>query len=513
MASRVRITPLDGIGRVGGATWLVQIGRKAFLIDFGSDLQKSGKMLGGRLGPRASKGIEDLLGVGLLPLYDGLYRQDLILDEEALEEAQDISVLDILLSHVHSDHSGRVALADPSIRIHCSAVSASMLYAEMTSNGGLFAESTHLIERQPHPTERGILTIPRLAPKISRPFLLTDREPSNELRELWRSAGSDQGLQRSDMLAAGIEFQAFPVDHSIWGALAFALETDQGVVAHAGDLRWHGSDRDLTSAFVTKLANLKPRVLILEGTRLGREDDERVTEAQCRAEILELVKGARRRLVIGVVNPKHLERIAAFLHSARETGRQLLVPPKTMFLLESVAAANPYYDLAGLDGIAIYDPPMGTRPGWHRDLRERHEGRLIHPEDIRARPGKYIYMHGFAKTMDWTDFKPFGALYIHSSSAAYDDSARNRMGIQREWIEFYRMQTEGITFGPKGKLEFDPHLNPSGHMHPRDLKELLHRVKPEIVIPCHTDKPELMRTLLPDGSRLVLPENGKTFRL
>ena len=513
MASRVRITPLDGIGRVGGATWLIQVGRKAFLIDFGSDLQRSGKMLGGRLSPRATKGIEDLLGVGLLPLYDGLYRQDLILDEEAFEEAQDISALDILLSHVHSDHSGRVALADPSIRIHCSSVSAAMLYAEMTCNGGLFSESTHLIERQPHPTERGILTIPGSAPKISRPLLLTDREPSNELRELWRSAGSDQGLQRSDMLAAGIEFQAFPVDHSIWGALAFALETDQGVVAHAGDLRWHGTDRDLTSAFVTKLAKLKPRVLILEATKIGREDDERVTEAQCRAEILELVRGARRRLVIATVSPKHLERLAAILHAAQETGRELVVQPRTMFMLESVAAANPYYDLAGLDGIALYDSPMATRTRWHRDLRERHERRLVHPDEIKARPGKYIYMHGFSRTMDWTDFKPFGALYLHSASAAYDDSARNRFGIQREWIEYYRMETEGIKFGPKGGLEFSQRLNPSGHMHSADLKKLLDRVKPEIVIPCHTDQPELMRALLPEGTRLVLPENGKTFRL
>jgi len=514
MASRVRITPLDGIGRVGGATWLIQQGRSAFLIDFGSDLQASGRMLGGRLRPRASRGIEDYLGIGLLQPFDGLYRTDLVIDDDVFEDAQDVSVTDLLLSHAHHDHSGNLFALDPLTRIHTSSITAAMLFAEMTTSGGLFSESTHYQLREPHPTEHGILTLQKKALTMSRPCSLTDGDPSAAMRDLWKQAGSDEGLQRSDLVVAGMPFESWGVDHSVFGACGFIVHSDdQGAIAFAGDLRAHGSEAELTETFINRLAKLKPRVLILEGTRLGREDEPRVTEAQCRAEILELVRGARRRLVIATVSPKHLERLASFLNAAQETGRQIVVQPRTMFLLEAVAAAKPFYDLASLDGIAVYDPPMTTRPGWHRDLRERHPKRLVHPDDIQARQGKFIYMHGFSKTMEWTDFKPFGALYVHSASGAYDDSARNRLGIQREWIELYKIETAGIKFGPKGGLEFDQRLNPSGHMHPRDLKELLHRVQPASVLVCHSDQPELMRDLLPQGTRLVLPENGKTFRL
>jgi len=55
----------------------------------------------------------------------------------------------------------------------------------------------------------------------------------------------------------GYEIRAFPVDHSIPGALAYALETDAGWVVYTGDLRLHGELREATLKFVEEARRLR----------------------------------------------------------------------------------------------------------------------------------------------------------------------------------------------------------------------------------------------------------------
>lgn len=508
--ARVRLTPIDGIGRVGGSVWLVQQGRDALIIDFGADLQRSGKMLGGRIHPRATRGLHDVIELGLLPTSLDVYREDLLLDRAALEDARNVGVTDLLLTHSHADHAGRIYALDPEIRIHATPITAAQLLADTIASSGLFSESTHFLARKPHPQEQGILVAPRGSKKLSRNVLTLGDPPSENIRAIWREQGSEEGLSRSDGVAGGMPISHMPVDHSVWGACAFILQTDQGPVVHAGDLRWHGQESHLTERFVRKLKETKPRVLILEATRIGR-DNEYVTEIQVRSAIVSATQSAGKRLIIGMVSGKNYERLGAFLHASHRSGRSLVVQPRTFLALESIAAADPYYNLLK-HGVCLYDPPSSTRSKWHRELRERWTTSLITPDDICRKPGRFIYMSSSGQQMSWADLKPYNARLIYSSSAAYDAEAFDKVRILRNWIEHYNLETVGLTFSGS-KVTFLPALNASGHLHPDDLQRLLHRVRPEVLIPCHTDRPELLRDLVPDGVKLVLPSNDRTIRL
>lgn len=509
---RVRITPIDGIGRVGGSTWHIQQDEKGFLQDIGSDLQGEGRLLSGRLRPRDSRGVEDLLDLGLVPRVQGLLRYDLVLNPERYEDFQDLDVRDLLLTHAHADHAGRLWALDPEIRVHCSSLTAALLRASSLCSSGLASEATHLVERAPHPTERGILHKPRGGEVLSRPILTVDGAPSGGLRELWKAAGSEAGLGESDMLAAGMPFRTFPVDHSILGTQAFAIETDAGMIVHAADLRRHGGSGFLTDAFVRWLDRNDVRALILEGTRLGREDDEPVTEAQCLERLRTLVREAGRRLVVASYSPRNVERLASFLAAAQGAGRELVVQARTMAMLEAVGAANPAFDLLSVGGLRLYDPPKASRPAWHTALRERREGLVVSPEEIKAKPQKYVMEHGFFSTVDLLDLQPYGALLLDSNSGAYSSEATARYRMLGEWARLYAMDTAGIEF-KNGKALRDPRLAPSGHCHPDDLRWLLDRAKPELLVPVHTTMPEAFREFAPEGTKVVLPENGRAIRL
>jgi len=49
--------------------------------------------------------------------------------------------------------------------------------------------------------------------------------------------------------------KAWPVDHSIPGAMAYAVETSEGWIVYTGDLRLHGSKGNLTRAFSKRQLN------------------------------------------------------------------------------------------------------------------------------------------------------------------------------------------------------------------------------------------------------------------
>lgn len=504
---RVRLTPVDGVDRVGGTTWHLQQGVKGCLIDFGSDLQSQGRLLGGRLRPRDGKGIGDHLDLGLIPRIQGALRYDLLLDPDRWDDLLDLDVQDLLLTHAHQDHSGRLFALDPSIRVHCTGVTAALLHAEATVSRGLAAETTHVVERAPHPTEHGLLHKPRGSERVARPILTVDGPPSADLRALWGGGDSEGGLGRSDLLAAGMPFRSFDVDHSVLGAAAYAVETDAGLVVHAGDLRRHGGGGYTTDAFARWLGRREVRALILEGTRVGRGGDERTTEEGCRDRIRELVAGAGRRLVVAAFPPRHLERLSHFVGAALRAKREMVVSARTMMAIEAVAAADPLFDLLRHGGLKVYDPPRLSRDGWHSALRERHKGSLVHPEEIRARPRRYV-LENSLEGMDLVDVDARGALVIWSRSASHDDEGRGRDRRVLEWAARYGIEVAGMALRA-GRVVRDPFLAPSGHCAVEDLRWILKRAQPEILVPCHSARPDLFTELVSEGTKTVVPQEGR----
>jgi ribonuclease J len=332
------------------------------------------------------------------------------------------------------------------------------------------------------------------------------------MREMWREAGSAEGLEESDMIAGGIAFRAHEVCHSAPGTQAYELLTAQGNVVTSNDLRRHGGRSRATDAFLAHLERNRPRLLILEGTRIGRVGEPIVTERQCAKSIADAIRGAGRRLVVAFVGPNHLERMRAFLDAAEESRRRLVVSPRTMLLIEAIGAADPRYDLRKRDGLAVYDPSADARPKWHRELRERNSSRLVTSQEVRSDPRRFVLCRSHLRNVDLLDVQPKGALLIYSSSAAYSDQARGEHAALGYWAAMFGMRTEGIQFHGS-RCEYDPKFNSSGHLSHEDIVEVIDRVRPEILVPVHCEHPEMFKEIAPKDVKVVLPEVGKTIRL
>ena len=67
-----------------------------------------------------------------------------------------------------------------------------------------------------------------------------------------------------------ITVTALPVDHSIFGAVAFLIEAAGRRVLYSGDLRLHSREPGLTRGLVEAATTAPLDLLLIEGTHLSR---------------------------------------------------------------------------------------------------------------------------------------------------------------------------------------------------------------------------------------------------
>jgi len=151
-------------------------------------------------------------------------------------------------------------------------------------------------------------------------------------------------FRTGDSITLGKNIPVRPVhlDHSVPGAYGFIMETQDGALVYSGDLRFHGTASRLSWDFVKEAVRARPKVLILEGTRVNssRRDSEEAAFKSC----VEKVKSCSGLVVVGLY-PKDLDRLYTFYRIARENGRKLAIPLKTASVIDALKD-DPHLSLA-----------------------------------------------------------------------------------------------------------------------------------------------------------------------
>ncbi|MCX6375609.1 MAG: exonuclease, partial [Armatimonadetes bacterium] len=306
----------------------------------------------------------------------------------------------------------------------------------------------------------------------------------------------------------GLKISRFPVDHSVYGACAWTIETSGGPVVYTGDLRCHGGHGDLTWKFAAEAAKLKPRALIIEGTRI--KDDTTSTEAGVRDRALDEVRKAK-GLVVADFGARNIERLASFLAIARATGRRLLLLDKDVYLLECMASAAEAGDVPSLDddSTGLYAEYAASSAAWKKGIRERYGGKLVSPREVAASQRDYICCFSFFDVNELAYIRPApGSIWIYSSCEAFNEEMRIDMKRLRAWLDLYHM----VFMGGDEKDRNNP-FHVSGHACKSDLLKLIETIQPQTVIPVHTEHPEIYAEELKGKCEVILPERGGPIEL
>ncbi|MBI4233863.1 MAG: exonuclease [Chloroflexi bacterium] len=531
----VTITCYGGVNQVGGNQLLLEDGEARLFLDFGTPYSQRGRFYEEYLKPRSSFGLLDPLAMGLLPSLRGLYRQDMeqglpdlwagVAGSPRFRDLRDTEVQGVLLSHAHLDHAGYISFLRRDIPIVTSALTA--FVAKAVQDSGRTDFESEVVYAVPRELKGGGLIEAGDWKKVraeQRPFQVFGRDAlAPEAHAFWQATPGARGLSDHPLVEAtrvgGLEVRRWRADHSVPGASSFAVKSSGGWIAYTGDIRlaWDaaGSPLGLTRDLLEALANLKPAVLLCEGTRAG--DTRRVTEAEVHDNALAAVRPAQ-GLVIADFGPRNVERLLTFAKIARTVGRALVVLPRDAYLLQAAHLAEPSIpSVQEVADLQVYDEPKLRLDRWERAIRDKHQGRMVSPARVQEHQSQFILCFSFFDLDQLPTIQPGpGSLYLYSSHEAFNEDLQLDFRRLRSWIDHFGMRHVGL---PLEELQWavptaQQGLHASGHASGDDLIRLIQGVKPQVVIPIHTEHPGFfLRELRGTGIRVVLPRYGVPIHL
>lgn len=262
------------------------------------------------------------------------------------------------------------------------------------------------------------------------------------------------------------------VDHGIDDAFALLVEADGRRLLYSGDLRGHGRDPDCLERLAARLVDVD--VLLLEGTRIGREaaDTEETSEADVEELCVERFAAASRAVIV-FASGQNLDRIDTVVRAARRTGR------------------TPVLDLYGASMWSATGRPWPCEARvrlarWQRwrimesqcfERTRAVRSRRIYDEDLARRAAEVVIV---ARTSSLEELESLGVLMdaeaVWSMWSGYLSSASTRPALRI-------LRRNGVVMHQ---------AHASGHACPRDLRRLVEAVRPDRVVPVHTDRPENM---------------------
>lgn len=533
----VSITCYGGTGQVGGNQILLEDGEVRLFLDFGIPFHQWSLFYEEYIKPRSPFGLLDPLETRLIPPLRGLYRRDM---EDAFDgwerfeaspgyrDLRGKAIAGVLLSHAHLDHSGYISFLREDIPVLTTGPTA--LIAKAIQDSGKTDFEREVVYLIPKELREGLLEAgdyKKVAAR-QRSFRLLDASPlTDEVQGFWQGTPGARGLEARPLArvdrVGGLRARCFPVDHSIPGAAAYGVETSAGWVAYTGDLRRHGAQAPLTDRFVEEMARLRPRVLLCEGTRTTRVEDERgtsITEAQVAQRAFEAVAEAQGRLVFADFGPRNVERLGIFLNVARETGRCLVILLKDAYLLDTLRLMDPEVPEIGPEhSLLIYDEPKLREERWQKKVTERHKGSLIPPEEIQRNQEDYILCFGYFDINELPSIRPRpGSLYIYSSHEAFDEEQALDFQRLHNWLNHFQLRPLGLPREEMGWRipEEERGLHSSGHASGPDLVDMIKAIRPQTLIPVHIEAEGYSyyeEALKGTGIEVLRPEYGKPITL
>ncbi|MBI4980473.1 hypothetical protein HZC30_02850 [Candidatus Woesearchaeota archaeon] len=281
-----------------------------------------------------------------------------------------------------------------------------------------------------------------------------------------------------------MEIEILPVDHSLPGACAFIIYSDEGNLVYTGDLRFHGYNSNLTQEFVKKAKAAKPKWLLCEGTRIDQETS--VTEAEVKEQISKFIKEAK-----GLAFVEHpirdLDRVISVYNAAKANKREFVVTLKLAYLIEALQE----YCTFKLDEVKI----LISKKSWGLICKEGADCRQVEQDyekweqayinrkntitysELQKNPNKYVVSMNMFEVNQLLDIKPKDAIWIKSSCEPFCDEMELDDERKKNWLKHFNIR------------EYSAHA--SGHASGKEIRAMIKEIAPKELIPIHTQKPEM----------------------
>lgn len=266
-------------------------------------------------------------------------------------------------------------------------------------------------------------------------------------------------------LIGDIQITPFGIDHSAVDSYLFLIEADGKCILYTGDFRLHGV-RGKTMDKILDRRIGKVDAIITEGTTVSRTDGKTVTEWELQARVRNYLQ--QYKYVFVLCATTNLDRIFA-LARAVPRGKYCICDDYQKMLVETVSK-----HWSGIS--SFYEMP--------KLLSFKH-----HPPARFAELGGLMFVRANSK---------FGAIICQ-----YDPA--QSILLYSMW-DGYRTKPGSTIPDFLALTDTWETLHTSGHASPEDLRHVIEKADPQLVIPMHTDAPQKMQALCPDRTVVLLKD-------
>lgn len=266
-------------------------------------------------------------------------------------------------------------------------------------------------------------------------------------------------------LIGDIQITPFSIDHSAADSYLFLIEADGKRVLYTGDSRLHGVRGETMDKILDRRIG-KVDVVVTEGTTISRSEHEVVTEWDLQKRVKAYLQ--QYKYVFVLCATTNLDRIFA-LARAVPRGKYCICDEYQKMLVETVSkhwnGISSFYEMPKLLSFKYHPPARFAELGGLMFVRANSKFEAI----IRQ-------------------YDPAQSILLYSMWDGYrtkpDSNIPEFLSLTGTWAE----------------------LHTSGHASPDDLRHVIEKADPEIVIPMHTDAPQKMQTLCQNRTVILLKD-------
>ena len=266
-------------------------------------------------------------------------------------------------------------------------------------------------------------------------------------------------------LIGDIQITPFCIDHSACDSYLFLIEADGKRVLYTGDFRLHGVRGNVMDKILERRVGTVD-VVVTEGTTVSRSEHEVVTEWDLQKRVKTYLQ--QYKYVFVLCATTNLDRIFA-LARAVPRGKYCICDEYQETLVETVSkhwnGISSFYEMPKLLSFKYHPPARFAELGGLMFVRANSKFEAI----IRQ-------------------YDPAQSILLYSMWDGYRTKPDSNIP------EFLSLTDTWET------------LHTSGHASPDDLRHVIEKADPEIVIPMHTDAPQKMQTLCQNRKVILLKD-------
>ena len=285
---------------------------------------------------------------------------------------------------------------------------------------------------------------------------------------------------------ACIRVTPYVVDHSAYEAHMLLVETPDKVILHTGDFRGHGYIGDdgrtmlrVIDKYVRRYGARDVDVLITEGTMMGRQDGEIMTEAELKRRAESLFKD--NPYVFLICSSVNLDSLASFYHAMRKSR-----PYSAMYGSRYFTEQLSYLCKTASKRSSVYDlekryPYLAGDKGSEAFIQKQRAQR-----QLMLRNGFITVIRPEERYEEWVaPFMDRDPLFVYSMWNGYLDETGYPDACNREWISFQKRHKDRWVS-----------LHTPGHASPKLIRDVIHAAgAKETVYTIHTEYPERVKAL------------------